>query len=117
MRRLARLALPDRPCPRADRVTYYVSERTFLPRGMDRDDLEAMHFAVRVTYRGHGLYSVDWSRSQLSSAGNWSAPGGPARRNRRFYRFPVVEAFQKAGAIVNDLKVGGRTWAEWEAPK
>lgn len=96
----------------------YTEERTYLPDGCDRDDYNAFGFQVGVFYRGGGKYLVSHggreAHKQLSRAGNWLWT--PLKMTQmRWCRFTFEEACRLAEQVVNDVKVNGRTWAEWEA--
>ena len=82
------------------------------PAGCGPDARDGDQFAVTVTWRGEGRYSVDRGRAQLSRAGNWafSVP----RFKRHQYRFGSFEEAQDwARLVVDDVQLAGRTWSQW----
>ena len=92
-----------------------------LPDGMALDDPELRHFSLRVEWRGartdtgRGGYAVTDGFSDLSRAGKW---GRPQAFQQHQYRWDALdEALAMARAHVDQLKVNGRTWAEWRATK
>ena len=98
-----------------------ITEMTLIPDGMDWDDVNRPFFGVRVVYRGVGpqgkdLYAVFSGPGDfqvLSRAGNWAFT--PERFRWRQYRWETLdEALLWARKSVNDVKVNGRTWAEWQ---
>jgi hypothetical protein len=99
----------------------YVEERLYHPDGMDLMDeghaYDAFAFQVGVFYRGKGKWVVATSREaheQLSRTGRWLWL--PSKMNQmRWCRHDFETACRLAEGVVNDRKVNGRTWAEWEA--
>lgn len=90
-----------------------------LPDGMELDDDERDTFALTVSWRGprsdtgRGGYAVIHGNRHLSTAGNWRY--SPEPRLQRHYRWETLEeALTIAQLAVNCIKVGGRTWAEWQ---
>ena len=98
----------------------FYEERIYLPDGASRDDDEARSFQVGVYYRGEGLYLVTNGASaqnpyvQLSRSGKWLYH--PSKMNQmQWCRFEFEEAYERAAAAVNGVKVNGLTWAQWRA--
>lgn len=96
----------------------YLEERIYLPDGMDPNDFEAVHFAVRVQWRAPGKWAVVQGLGYpghrfLSSAGNWIFL--PRPMHRRYVRHDFETACRLAEEHVNKLTVNGATWAQWEA--
>ncbi|WIB65926.1 hypothetical protein [Curtobacterium sp. MCBD17_040] len=87
------------------------------PESSDYSDLH--HFALNVCFRGprqengQGGWAVMVGEShQLSRAGNWA---WPQRFQQHQYRWDTrEEALAMARKHVDQRKVNGRTWAEWE---
>jgi len=95
-----------------------VTEVMVLPEGMELDNDELHHFALRVEWRGvrgengSGGYRVSDGFGDLSRAGKW---GHPQRFQQHQYRWDTLEeALEMARKHVEGLKVNGRTWAEWQ---
>lgn len=94
-----------------------------LPTGTDPDQPDwdnLRNFALEVSWRGprtstgRGGYAVTLrgGHRELSRAGNWAWCVEPFRQ--RLYRWETLEeAVAAARAAVDDVKVNGRTWAEW----
>lgn len=99
--------------------TEVVTKIMVVPDGMSLDDPDVTTFAVYVEWRGprsengSGGYAVTMGGfRQLSRAGNW---GSPQPFQYRQYRWETVEeALEWARKVVNDRKVNGRTFAEWQ---
>lgn len=98
--------------------TEYISEVTVLPEGMEQSDDEMRHFAVKAVWRGarqengSGGFGVTDGFRWLSRAGNW---GHPERFQYRQYRWETIEeALVAARAVVDHVRVNGKTWAEWK---
>lgn len=90
-----------------------------LPEGMELDDDERNHFALRIEWRGprgktgRGGYGVSDGFRYLSRAGNW---GNPQAFQQRLYRWETLEeALEMARAHVNSYRMNGKTWAEWRS--
>lgn len=89
-----------------------------LPTGMDplvhAQDVDT--FAVHVLWQGGLGWTVTGRHlnERLSYKGRkWTYY--VERRNRRFYYFPTYEeALKAAVAAVDERKVNGRTWAQWQ---
>lgn len=96
-----------------------VTEVTILPTGMELDDIEMHHFAVKVVWRGprtetgSGGYAVikDGER-HMSKQGKWR--WNPEPFIRRHYRWEhLEEALAAAREVVDTLTVTGRTFEQW----
>lgn len=90
-----------------------------LPTGMDPvlHSEEAPSFAVHVRWQGGLGWTVtgrhDNERLTVKSR-RWTFYVD--KRNRRHYYFETYEqALEAALAVVDDRKVNGRTWAQWQA--
>lgn len=101
-------------------TTEITTEVTLLPEGMEPGDVNAHTFAVVVRWRGarsetgRGGYAVTHGNRHLSHKGKWRY--NPEPFLQRHYRWADLDsALTTARAIVNDIRVNGRTWAEWEA--
>ena len=99
-----------------------VTKVTLIPDGMAWDDLNRHHFAVNVEWCGPfegrhgGGYAIRHLGSELSTSGKWETT--PAHFRRWQFRWEHLDsALHTARAVVNELKVNGRTWAEWEKGK
>lgn len=104
--------------------TEHTSGYTLYPHGLnDLADINAPSFEVQVKWRGEyqGRSGGGWSvsrgsaellRSSVKTGQKWDYP----ERFRRWqYRFPTFEeALSAARAVVDGVKVNGRTWAEWQ---
>lgn len=96
----------------------YIEERIYLPDGMDPDDYEASHFAVRVQWRGKGQWAVVQglgfpAHRFLTGKGRWLFL--PRPMHRRHCRFDFETACRLAQEHVNAVTINGGTWAQWEA--
>lgn len=96
----------------------YIEERIYLPDGMDPDHYDAITFAVRVQWRGRGMWAVVQGlgfpgHQFLSSTGKWLWL--PLPMHRRHCRFDFHTACRLAAEHVNGVRINGRTWAEWQA--
>lgn len=95
-----------------------ITEVTLIPDGMEWSDYNLPTFSTKVVYRGTkedgiDLYAVMHIGSELSRAGNWAFHVPKFKRKQ--YRWETFdEALQWAVKVANDVKVNGRTWAEWQ---
>lgn len=95
-----------------------VTETMVTPTGMDplEDTHNANMFGVFVRWQGNLGWVVtrNFKDERLSVKGRkWT--GWVSKRNRRFYYFPDYEtALQAAKEAVDDVKVNGGTWAQWQ---
>lgn len=96
-----------------------VTEIMVLPDGMEPDNFEAHSFAVMVRWRGartetgRGGYAIIHGGRHLSHKGVWRF--NPEPFVQRHFRWEWLgSALVTARAVVNDVKVNGRTWAEWQ---
>lgn len=95
-----------------------VKELLVLPSGMQEDDVNMHHYALRIVWRGPfngrsgGGYAVIKSGGrELSRAGKW---GNPENFQRWQYRFETFDrALHMAQLHVNEVKVMGLTYAQW----
>lgn len=100
-----------------------VTEVMVLPDGMEPGDIDASTFAVKVRWRGartetgRGGYAVTTNSGRhLSHKGKWRWEPEPFIQ--RHYRWESLEsALTTARAVVNDVRVNGRTWHEWRAQR
>ena len=96
-----------------------VTEYSVFPTGCDIDSPDAFYFAIKVVYRGKGLWAVKNTSSVLSNiTGKWDYEPQPSSRDEAFlneFRWDLDEALAKTHSLVNDHKVNGGTFAEWEA--
>ena len=99
-----------------------VTEVLVLPDGMELDDDDRNHFTLTVRWRGphgetgRGGYAVQRGERHLSRGGKWRFHPEPYLQ--RHYRWETLdEAVAVARATVNDLRIYGRTWAEWKAAR
>lgn len=99
---------------RTTRVSYW-------PEGCNPDDREARHFQVDVEWAGPmtpgprsvGGWKVCHGPSQLSRKGNWTFY--PQRFQLWQHRWSTIEEAQEwAAKVVNDVKVNGHTWSQWQ---
>lgn len=95
----------------------YISSYVVLPLGMTMEDEDHFSFALTVVYRGEfagksgGGWAVTAGARQLSRTRKW---GFPAKFQRWQYRFETFEeAVDAARSVVDQRKINGRTWAEW----
>ncbi|MBQ9917382.1 MAG: hypothetical protein IJO71_09330 [Microbacterium sp.] len=98
-------------------MTELVREILVLPDGMAEDDINLHSWALSVKWRGifngrsGGGYSVSHYSRELSRAGKW---GYPQPFQRWQYRFETIdEAVRAARAVIETVKVGGHTFADW----
>lgn len=97
------------------RVNSYV----VLPSGCERDDNMAQHHGLLVEYRGAGRWAVTdgfevWNRS----ANEWVSRRVPDEGRDDYLatcRYPESEALAIAASLVDDYRVNGRTYAQWQA--
>ena len=117
----------DAPIPTGERVVF-ISEMSVLPTGAVLDDDDSgvywdnlRSFILRVQWagirqaNGYGGYRVttDGGSRVLSRAGKWA--WRPERFRTRQYRFDTLEAAVAAAeGAVDEVKVNGRTWAQWQ---
>lgn len=95
-----------------------VTEVTLLPAGCPPEHVEARLFAVRVKWRGVqndkkslGGYAVEHLTSHLTRAGTWIHLPQPFQIH--LCRFDTLDAaLEAARAVVDDVRVNGRTWAD-----
>ena len=105
----------------------HISGYTIYPSGLtDLDDINAPSFAVEAAWRGEhrgksgGGWSVRHGPFDLLASSDPEAPQWdlPERFRRWQYRFATFEdALAAARAVVDHVKVNGRTWAQWEEKK
>lgn len=101
----------------------HISGYTIYPQGLtDLFDINAPSFAVNITWRGEyrgrrgGGWAVTRGTAELlaSSVATGQKWDYPERFRRWQYRFATFEdALAAARAVVDDIKVNGRTWAQW----
>ena len=105
----------------------YASTYSLYPQGLiDPSDFNAPSFVVQVSWRGEyqGKSEGGWVvhrgpmellASSASKDPQWDLP----ERFRRWqYRFPTFEAaLAAARAVVDHVKVNGRTWTQWQEKK
>jgi len=106
------------------RVNGLVTKVSYWPTGCDpHTEFEARHFRVDVEWTGrrsddgpraYGGYRVVHSGfRELSRAGKWSFT--VERFQRWQYRWVAIEDAQRwAERVVDDVKVNGRTWRDWQ---
>ena len=98
--------------------TELTTEVMVLPEGMELNNDEIRRFALRVEWRGvrgetgRGGYRVTDGFDELSRAGKW---GSPERYQQHQYRWATLEeALEMARKHVEEVKVNGKTWTEWQ---
>jgi hypothetical protein len=93
----------------------YIEDRRYYPTGADPDAYDVHAFALEVTYRGHGKWSVGQGRYRpMTHTGRLLFC--PLRMTvQRWCRFDFATACALAERHVDSVKVNGRTWHEWEA--
>lgn len=99
-------------------MTEIITEVMLLPDGMEPDDINAHTFAVTVRWRGartdkgRGGYAVIHGNRHLSHRGKWR--WNPEPYLQRHFRWEELDsALVTARSIVNEVRVNGCTWAEW----
>lgn len=97
-----------------------VTRVTLIPDGMAWDDLNRLTFAVTVEWCGPfdgrrgGGYAIRHIGGELSKSGKWEV--APPRFRRWQFRWEHLDsALHMARAVVNELEVNGRTWADLRA--
>lgn len=94
----------------------HASEYTFLPAGAHPDDVDAVRFAVKVSWRGHGLWAVVRSGECWGPEG-WKNEASPYHQTPHFlaaHRYPLANAVTIARQLVDGISDNGRTWAQWQ---
>lgn len=102
----------------------HTSGYSVYPHGLDDlDDINAPSFAIEVAWRGEyrgrsgGGWTVSRGSAELlaSSVATGQKWDYPERFRRWQYRFPTFEdALAAARTVVDDIKINGRTWAQWQ---
>jgi hypothetical protein len=99
-----------------------IAEWQVFPTGCDPEDINALSFIVSVKWRGTyqgksgGGWSVTHNSAELSRGGLWTYCVPRFRRwQHRWETFE--EAQQQARAVVDNLSMNGRTWAQWQERK
>lgn len=99
-----------------------VTEILVLPEGMELDDYERRHWAIKIQWRGpyntetgRGGYAiVAPSGEHLSKAGNWRYDPEPFIQ--RHYRWEKSAGLIfRAKKAANEYRVMGKTWPEMVA--
>lgn len=88
------------------RATEY--EVSLLPDG----DINHGTYAVKVEYRGRGLWAVTHHRRCLGTDGEWDFELNPSSREDEWlttHRFGLEEALRLAEVAAPDITVNGRT--------
>lgn len=95
----------------------YIEERIYLPDNMTADHPEAHGFMLSVSYRGDGKWVVQRGHGrpieQMTHTGKLLYV--PLKMTQmRWCRFTFEEACALAEQHINEVKVNGRTWAQWQ---
>ncbi|MFJ5725840.1 hypothetical protein [Streptomyces sp. NPDC093149] len=117
-----RLADAERPGPRTRTVP---SEYRVLPTGYEKSDADGKgYFALRVVWRGQDPETgadrwavFDRHDYCLASDGNWEHEPLPSSRDENWLarcRFPLEAALRLAEEAVDNVKLAGRTFTQWE---
>ena len=93
----------------------YIEERRYFPTGCDPEHYEAESFSLKVTFRGGGKWSVDQGRHQQMTHTGRMTYCAPRMTLMRWCRFTFAEACEIAEQHVDEVKVNGRTWSEWQS--
>lgn len=105
----------------------HASTYSLYPQGLtDPSDFNAPSFVVQVSWRGEyqgksgGGWVVHRGPMELLASSDPEAPQWdlPERFRRWQYRFATFEdALAAARAVVDHVKVNGRTWTQWQEKK
>lgn len=94
-------------------------EAIVFPTAVDPSDPDAWNqsrsFCIYVRFQPSRGYVVERMRDERLSVKGRKWCSHVERRNRRFYYFPTYKAALEAALkAVDDVKVNGKTWQEWE---
>ena len=98
-------------------MSAYIEERIYYPSGADPDDWNDRVYQIGVYWRGNGKWMVATSREghrQLSRTGRWLFL--PLKMTAmRWCRFDFETACALAAKHVDDYRINGKTWADYDA--
>lgn len=95
----------------------HATEFIFTPAGTERDNPDARHFRVSVSWRGKDTWALVWM-GECWNGSAWEYEPLASSRDDDFLercRFTLEDAARIAAGLPDILRVNGRTFAEWEA--